>query len=83
MAPEMLKGQPYDFKCDVWNMGVILYEMTTKRLPFPGTVHYSRSPYETRLQIISITCVSVPLVLFPDIDRDYENDVRGEATTAS
>ncbi|XP_076679867.1 serine/threonine-protein kinase Nek5 isoform X1 [Andrena cerasifolii] len=38
MAPEMLKGHPYDFKCDVWNMGVILYEMITKRLPFPGTL---------------------------------------------
>ncbi|XP_076763681.1 serine/threonine-protein kinase Nek5 [Xylocopa sonorina] len=36
MAPEMLRGQPYDFKCDVWNMGVILYEMVTKRHPFPA-----------------------------------------------
>ncbi|XP_014480795.1 PREDICTED: serine/threonine-protein kinase nekl-2-like [Dinoponera quadriceps] len=37
MAPEMLTAQPYDFKCDVWSMGVILYEMITKRLPYPAT----------------------------------------------
>ncbi|XP_029156514.1 serine/threonine-protein kinase Nek8-like isoform X2 [Nylanderia fulva] len=37
MAPEMLTAQPYEFKCDIWSMGVILYEMITKRLPFPAT----------------------------------------------
>ncbi|XP_032679417.1 serine/threonine-protein kinase nekl-2-like isoform X2 [Odontomachus brunneus] len=37
MAPEMLTAQPYDFKCDIWSMGVVLYEMITKRLPFPAT----------------------------------------------
>ncbi|KAF3425472.1 hypothetical protein E2986_03483 [Frieseomelitta varia] len=37
MAPEMLRDQSYDFKCDVWSMGVILYEMVAKRHPFPAT----------------------------------------------
>ncbi|XP_012149617.1 serine/threonine-protein kinase Nek5 [Megachile rotundata] len=37
MAPEMLNGQSYDFKCDIWSMGIILYEMVTKRHPFPAT----------------------------------------------
>jgi len=40
MAPEMLSVQSHDFKCDIWSMGVILYEMITKRFPFPATVNY-------------------------------------------
>ncbi|XP_043476129.1 serine/threonine-protein kinase Nek5-like [Leptopilina heterotoma] len=39
MAPEMLQGQAYDLKCDIWSMGVVLYEMVTKTLPFPATTH--------------------------------------------
>ncbi|XP_046424863.1 serine/threonine-protein kinase Nek8-like [Neodiprion virginianus] len=34
MAPEMLRGQPCDFKCDIWSMGAILYQMVTNELPF-------------------------------------------------
>lgn len=38
IAPEMLKKEPYDFKSDVWSMGVVLYEMLTKELAFPASV---------------------------------------------
>lgn len=38
MAPEMLSNQPYDLKSDVWSMGVILYELVTKQLPFSASL---------------------------------------------
>ncbi|XP_046746056.1 serine/threonine-protein kinase Nek8-like [Diprion similis] len=37
MAPEMLRGEPCDFKCDIWSMGAILYWMVTNELPFQAT----------------------------------------------
>ncbi|XP_076661954.1 serine/threonine-protein kinase Nek5 [Halictus rubicundus] len=51
MAPEMFEKQCYDFKCDIWSMGVVLYEMVTKRHPFPAT---------DAADIVEMTCKEQP-----------------------
>ena len=37
LSPEIWKDQPYDYKCDIWSVGCIIYELCTSRPPFRGT----------------------------------------------
>ena len=36
LAPEVWKRRPYDQHCDMWSLGVLLYEMMTFTFPFLG-----------------------------------------------
>jgi NIMA (never in mitosis gene a)-related kinase 1/4/5 len=36
IAPEVCKGQPYNYKADVWSLGCIIYELCSLRRPFEG-----------------------------------------------
>ncbi|KAI8848826.1 hypothetical protein BC829DRAFT_393120 [Chytridium lagenaria] len=39
MAPEILRGDRYDAKADLWSLGAICYEMLTGRPPFKAQNH--------------------------------------------
>ena len=36
IAPEILNKKGYDFKCDIWSVGVVLYCMLAGRPPYNG-----------------------------------------------
>jgi eukaryotic-like serine/threonine-protein kinase len=39
MSPEQLRGQHADARCDIWALGVVLYELISYRRPFTGENH--------------------------------------------
>ena len=36
MAPEILEGEEYNNKCDLWSLGVNIYQLYTKKPPYSG-----------------------------------------------
>ena len=67
MAPEQALGLPVDGRADLYALGVLLYELTTGRIPFTG---------EDALTIVSQHVhapVVPPRVLRPDLPRALES----------
>ncbi len=45
-SPEVLKGQEFDFKCDIWSLGCILYELLFKKKAFESEDCIKNIKYE-------------------------------------
>jgi serine/threonine protein kinase/tetratricopeptide (TPR) repeat protein len=66
MAPEQLRGEPTDSRCDIFSFGVLLYECLTGRLPFRG---------ESSIDVMHAILRDTPSPLrslIPDIAPEWE-----------
>lgn len=54
-APELLRGDTYDARIDLWSAGIVLYELLTGRVPFRAS-----SPVELLKSIVSHPNIQFP-----------------------
>ena len=61
--PEIWKEKPYNYKCDIWSAGCIIYEICTLHPPFRGTNFKG-------------LCNNIIKGEYCDIGNNYSNDLR-------
>ncbi len=69
IAPEVFQRN-YDFKCDLWSCGVIMYVLLTKKIPFMG-----KTEEERKKNIIKKGYSPEPLQNFSKYVKDIINDL--------
>ena len=64
MAPEILAQQPYDpFKADVWSIGVTIYYLAFRQLPWP---YHNKHEYE---KMMHMGILQIPIAAEPAIKQ--------------
>ncbi len=76
IAPEQASGQPVDAHTDVYSLGIVLYEMLTGEVPFPGESFVAIAMKHIQEPAPSVLDVrgDVPLRVAGMIDRALEKD---------
>lgn len=62
LSPEIVQNQPYNFKSDIWSLGVLLYEMMALKMPFDA-----KSLPMLSLKIIKGQYDSIPKLFSDDL----------------
>lgn len=76
MSPEQARGLEIDAQTDIWSIGVILYEMIARKLPFQGKTKSDRiaAILEHEPEPLTKTGGKIPLQLQQIIDRALAKD---------
>jgi len=76
MSPEQLRGKTIDERTDLWSLGIVLFEMLTRRRPFAGesVSDIIAAVLEHSLPLISQFDGNVPLEIETIVNKALEKD---------
>jgi serine/threonine protein kinase len=75
-APEMIKHEPYDFKADIWQLGILIYDLLARRIPFEDESEESNSGVESSVESRSNISESEESENSDDINEDKKIEAR-------